>query len=53
MRDFSGFLHDEAGATVVEYALIIVATAFALIFAMPGVASRLSAVFSSVAGGWL
>ena len=53
MRDLASFLHDETGATAVEYALIISATAMALIAVMPGIGSKLQAMFSSVASSWL
>ncbi len=45
------FRHDESGATAVEYALILVAVAFALFSSMPTVQSKLSSIFNSVTPG--
>ena len=47
------FLEDESGATAVEYALIIVATAMALIAVRPQLSSKLQQIFSSIASHWL
>ncbi len=52
MRAFSNFLKDESGATVVEYALIISATAMALIAVMPGVTGKLQETFSTLVSSW-
>jgi pilus assembly protein Flp/PilA len=53
MRDFSNFLEDESGVTALEYALIIAFTAMALILVMPGIGSKLSAIFGSIVSNWL
>ncbi len=45
------FRHDESGATAVEYALMLMAVAFALFSSMPTVQSKLSSIFNSVTPG--
>ena len=49
----SDFLKDDSGATAVEYALIVVATAMALIAVRPQLNSKLQQIFSSIASQWL
>lgn len=46
------FLADEHGATVVEYALIILATATALIAATPQMGKKLLNIFNSLLSLW-
>ena len=45
-----GFLHDESGATAIEYALIATGIAIAIIAAVNGVGSKLSGTFNSISG---
>ena len=53
MRVFSDFLQDDSGATVIEYAIIISATAMALIFTMPSIRSKLEQILVNVVTSWL
>ncbi|MCC8936901.1 MULTISPECIES: Flp family type IVb pilin [Bradyrhizobium] len=44
------FLHDESGATAIEYALVATGIAIAIIAAVNGVGSKLSGTFNSISG---
>jgi pilus assembly protein Flp/PilA len=48
MRQLSKLLHDESGATAIEYGLIAALISIAAIAAMTSVGSRLSTNFSKV-----
>jgi pilus assembly protein Flp/PilA len=49
-QSFKRFVHDDSGATVIEYALIAVAMAIAIIATFPSVANAVKGKFTSVAG---
>ena len=48
MHRIRAFLHEESGATAIEYALLAALIALAVIAAMKIVGSKLSATFSKV-----
>jgi pilus assembly protein Flp/PilA len=48
MKKFISFLHDESGATAIEYGLIAALISIAAIAAMSTVGTKLSATFSKV-----
>ena len=52
-KALGAFLRDDDGATAVEYALIISATAIALIAAMPSIRSGLLGIFNSLISRWI
>ncbi len=52
-RKIHCWLRNEQGATAVEYALIISATAMALIAIMPSFKTRLQNIFNSIISGWI
>ena len=47
-RLFSEFLHDQSGATAIEYCLIATGIAFVIIAAVNGIGSSLNGTFTSV-----
>ena len=48
MKFFNNLLHDEAGATAIEYGLIAALIAVAAIVAMQGLGNQLSTTFGTV-----
>jgi len=50
MTELRRFLHDDRGATAIEYALIASAMGVALLAAMPLIATAITGKFSSLAG---
>ena len=46
----TSFVKDETGATALEYGLIAVGVALVLVAAMPTIADRLTAIFTSISG---
>ena len=52
-RHIRRLIEHEDGATAIEYALIIVATAIALIAVMPSIGSGLQNIFNSIVSGWV
>ena len=51
MRTPTSFVKDETGATAIEYGLVAVGIALVLVAAMPTIADRLMATFTSISGG--
>ena len=47
----SHFGEDEAGATAIEYTLIVVGIAVVLVAAMPTIVDKLTETFTSISGG--
>lgn len=47
---FSHFMHDESGATAIEYGLIAALIAVVIIAAIQAVGTNLSTTFSTVSG---
>jgi pilus assembly protein Flp/PilA len=47
MRSFNNFLHDEAGATAIEYGLIAALIAIAALAAMQGLGNELKNTFNT------
>jgi pilus assembly protein Flp/PilA len=47
---FVSFLHDESGATAIEYALIATGIAIAIIAAVNNLGTKLSGTFNSISG---
>ena len=50
MHKFASLLHDEFGATAIEYGLIAALIAVAIITAVTTVGTRLNTTFNTVAG---
>ena len=48
----SSFIHDESGATAIEYALIAALIAIVIVTAATSVGSKLSSTFTAVAGSF-
>ena len=52
MSLLSSFVHDESGATAIEYALIAALIAIVIVTAVTSVGSKLSSTFTAVAGSF-
>lgn len=52
MTSLLKFVHDETGATAIEYALIAAATGLALVATLPLISTNLSSLYSSLAAGF-
>ena len=53
MQLFSRFVHDESGATAIEYGLIAAVIAVVIIGAVTAVGTKLSTTFTTVSGSLL